>query len=536
MAASLRNIMNMEDEEADPYQQMGPGDARHHQHPQAHQHHHGMPVGYPPEGTMYGTSVASGSRRGSEYSVHSQGHEYAQHPGHPNVASSSRHGAEMMEYDYAQEAPYGQQDPYGGAHLRSAAVPGSPSEYPVKRTPITGRVSRAKKGIPVHTCEECHPPKTFTRAEHLRRHKLSHQPPELNCRVPGCNKSFHRKDLLDRHQQRHEHDEGTGRGETPSSQYGDYRGSSHADSRGRGSMHHQSSQGHGSSGRGGQWSASHDHASSISGSAGRMGHSGMHQHHSNYYLPPVQNTYDSMQPLFNTSPDMKTDKTSGWDPSSNSTGNSLSLRRYTASNPQAFRTAAMRLPISKSTGMLMTMMPVDVSNPVVQGYSCGSARSANRKRLHSSGHSATCLWPGIEEYLPLYLELYWEKVDALYPIVHKQLFERAKGEAREHPSALQCAMGAIATQFLSHRNHRAHGSHLHLYADRKLKETLRLDQKGGRLSKANILALTDEEWPLEVMQTVLLVEYYSMLQGSDKDVYVPSQLFEVLYDKVCISR
>jgi hypothetical protein len=30
---------------------------------------------------------------------------------------------------------------------------------PIKLTPITGRVSRAKKGIPVYTCDICKPPK-----------------------------------------------------------------------------------------------------------------------------------------------------------------------------------------------------------------------------------------------------------------------------------------------------------------------------------------------------------------------------------------
>ncbi len=39
---------------------------------------------------------------------------------------------------------------------------------PIKYTPVTGRISKAKKGVPVHTCKICRPAKTFTRAEHLR--------------------------------------------------------------------------------------------------------------------------------------------------------------------------------------------------------------------------------------------------------------------------------------------------------------------------------------------------------------------------------
>jgi hypothetical protein len=33
------------------------------------------------------------------------------------------------------------------------------ADMPVKYTPVTGRISRAKKGVPVHTCELCRPVK-----------------------------------------------------------------------------------------------------------------------------------------------------------------------------------------------------------------------------------------------------------------------------------------------------------------------------------------------------------------------------------------
>ncbi|QSZ31618.1 hypothetical protein DSL72_001185 [Monilinia vaccinii-corymbosi] len=68
---------------------------------------------------------------------------------------------------------------------------------PVKYTPVTGRISRAKKGIPVHTCDDCR--KTFTRAEHLRRHRLSHGKPAYPCTFEDCERTFHRPDLLTRH-------------------------------------------------------------------------------------------------------------------------------------------------------------------------------------------------------------------------------------------------------------------------------------------------------------------------------------------------
>lgn len=104
---------------------------------------------------------------------------------------------------------YGGQIPGSGGGVGGGSNPpnrpgGSPSDVPVKLTPITGRVSRAKKGVPVHVCDICRPPKTFTRAEHLRRHQLSHQTPQFPCHYPDCNRAFHRADLLQRHQARHE--------------------------------------------------------------------------------------------------------------------------------------------------------------------------------------------------------------------------------------------------------------------------------------------------------------------------------------------
>ncbi|GAW25678.1 putative C2H2 finger domain-containing protein [Rosellinia necatrix] len=92
----------------------------------------------------------------------------------------------------------------------SSRPPQGEGNIPVRLTPVTGRVSRAKKGVPVHICDICKPSKTFTRAEHLRRHQLSHKPAAFQCEYPGCGKAFHRQDLLTRHTQRHEQDDRSG--------------------------------------------------------------------------------------------------------------------------------------------------------------------------------------------------------------------------------------------------------------------------------------------------------------------------------------
>ncbi|KAK2019065.1 hypothetical protein LZ32DRAFT_519832 [Colletotrichum eremochloae] len=123
----------------------------------------------------------------------------------PNIRRRSNVSTDSMDqpnYGYSHGSASGGLDPSGPSmrpygHAQTGDVP-------VKLTPITGRVSRAKKGMKVHTCDICRPPKTFTRAEHLRRHQLSHETPQYACPVPGCDRAFHRKDLLERHQQRHE--------------------------------------------------------------------------------------------------------------------------------------------------------------------------------------------------------------------------------------------------------------------------------------------------------------------------------------------
>ncbi|KAF2133716.1 hypothetical protein P153DRAFT_380904 [Dothidotthia symphoricarpi CBS 119687] len=66
----------------------------------------------------------------------------------------------------------------------------------------TGRISKAKKGLKVHACE-CG--KSYTRAEHLRRHQKNHlQDGTLVCDFPDCERTFFRADLLQRHQERHD--------------------------------------------------------------------------------------------------------------------------------------------------------------------------------------------------------------------------------------------------------------------------------------------------------------------------------------------
>jgi hypothetical protein len=78
--------------------------------------------------------------------------------------SSAAREEEAMDFNSGYQIGMG----VGGSN--QASTSGSPRqssrgseqptlEVPVKYTPVTGRISRAKKGVPVHTCDICRPVK-----------------------------------------------------------------------------------------------------------------------------------------------------------------------------------------------------------------------------------------------------------------------------------------------------------------------------------------------------------------------------------------
>ena len=86
------------------------------------------------------------------------------------------------------------------AHMPRDTMLHSISPTTSARRTRTGRVSKAAKGMPVHHCD-CG--KTYTRAEHLRRHQQNHEPGAFSCDVLGCDRTFSREDLLIRHKAKH---------------------------------------------------------------------------------------------------------------------------------------------------------------------------------------------------------------------------------------------------------------------------------------------------------------------------------------------
>lgn len=85
-------------------------------------------------------------------------------PSSPGTSSGSRRRSNTSS-DSMDTSYYGHGHGYvpAGPSRSYAAADSTGGETPVKLTPITGRVSRAKKGVPVHICELCRPPK-------VRRH------------------------------------------------------------------------------------------------------------------------------------------------------------------------------------------------------------------------------------------------------------------------------------------------------------------------------------------------------------------------------
>ena len=106
-------------------------------------------------------------------------------PNPSNPSSQPRHqsslGSKYMDPRYSQERSISPSAGYSSSNsmgrgsierLREAAQLGE------RRTPVTGRISKAKKGLPVHECNLCSR-KPFSRAEHLRyalqgRTRISH--------------------------------------------------------------------------------------------------------------------------------------------------------------------------------------------------------------------------------------------------------------------------------------------------------------------------------------------------------------------------
>ncbi|KAJ6783340.1 hypothetical protein PWT90_04339 [Aphanocladium album] len=625
--ASLRNIMNNVDDDSQPRSSS------------SRQVPHSSPLpgsSYPASSdpTMHNQPSPSDYSRGaSPHSTYSHNSEssaprHLQHHLPPPGGRRESGSNEGMSYSYSHGQPYG-----AGHDMRQMVPSGAMGDASVKLTPITGRVSRAKKGIPVHTCEMCRPPKTFTRAEHLRRHQLSHQPPDLACGVPGCSKVFHRKDLLERHQQRHEQDERLAsedprhhRSSSPGRQSQAFGSSSpsrsmHMGSYGVPASSHSpmsSTRRHEAHGSGSWGSASRPfghtlppprisaspqqyyaqspqsrysagsppqsqgaaphgdaakHAVSVPESSGadhktpEAGHDFYMSDGDQSNSPDVQSsatgsTYstpsDSSNDRYKRARSSSTDfnsATAKFAPSSSDQGMMSAGRAATVNHnfgfaapsngfsmpkqnmgavfqvpgyedetmitgkPLLANSAIRPLPMpfgaGRSTDVLIAAPPTMFHDRMISPQlSVSPPGMGFIDQFATQGVQILALSQSVREAVPVYLEVYWNKVHPMYPIIHRHTFEKALEAMSESTDVLQCAMAAVATQFLGHEDHRINGSQLHFHAACKL----------------NVASGADH-WTTETMQAVLLSEYYMRFRGRDKDAFQTSALFKTLYEK-----
>ncbi|KAF2119235.1 fungal-specific transcription factor domain-containing protein [Lophiotrema nucula] len=144
----------------------------------------GLPLGsIHPEGNTSSTSTLRRKRRKDSQSSDDRV------GGTKSTSSRRRPGTK-------KEASFG---PQTGGESSTMQPSMSPEANAVHYT-RTGRISKAKKGLKVHNCD-CG--RSYTRAEHLRRHQKNHAQDALVCDFPECGKTFYRIDLLQRHQERH---------------------------------------------------------------------------------------------------------------------------------------------------------------------------------------------------------------------------------------------------------------------------------------------------------------------------------------------
>lgn len=148
----------------------------------------------------------------------------------------------------------------------------------------------------------------------------------------------------------------------------------------------------------------------------------------------------------------------------------------------------------------------------------------------------TSLKQTIRDLIPVYLDIYWEKVNVLYPIIHRPTFEGMNSKADSEPlDILHCTMAAVATQFLAHETHRINGNHLHAYVAQKLKMVYSSAIPDTRqMTDRDLQKFQLQDWSLNILQATLLFEYYSRFRGRDKDSYKTSQYFVAVYFKVFI--
>ncbi|CAG1959378.1 unnamed protein product, partial [Fusarium graminearum] len=532
--ASLKNIMNTEDEPIDPRSESRSTDL----------------TSKSPSVHSYVTSL--------NYQTHTPSHINPHDPSGSSKSSSvidlsspttadlnmnNRRRRSNMSID-SNDTHYAAQHASSSNTLMRPLTTAASGESRVRLTPITGKISKAKKGVLVHNCDQCP--------------KLSHSPPELYCPIPGCNKTFYRKDLLDRHVQRHDqdaldiveterpHDQGSSKTQVlspaettrpePITVFNDPQTLVSAKN---------------SSNVAGAWqpmtsvpniNRNYKTEPSSNGSVDYPDYA------LDPELPAVNNNFMSnygaprTMPILPTLPEGVTPELH-WQGSSGSTSafstppnNSRSTQFpvpvanepwmtpastyhstpndipstsmdhvtypapyvYHSTPPQVYtpafgmdlslpgypedtalstvgqtlnstvRSVSPSLAVAQSE-TLLAVPSLPTSGGTFDLASCSSGTSGGNGLLSTQDLMPLSLSSATSEAIPRYLEVYWNQVHPKEPIIHKHTYQDVPEEETEHIHVLQCAMAALATQFIPNADDRMKGAELHAYALHKSK-------------------------------------------------------------------
>lgn len=130
------------------------------------------------------------------------------------------------------------------------------------------------------------------------------------------------------------------------------------------------------------------------------------------------------------------------------------------------RSLSPQMALAQSSETLVALPSALPSDRMMGISSCGRQQS-DMLNMSIKDTMPVSLPRAARDAIPSYLEVYWERVDPLNPIIHKPTFEDSCGGNEEHSQVLQCAMAAVATQYLADKEHRIRGEQLHAYAQFK---------------------------------------------------------------------
>lgn len=150
--ASLKNIMNAEDDQVES---------------QSIQRPHGSPSRPSQLSNSSYATAAGQSTSSSAYASQLGSSSQSTKSLAPEALPTDSTGQGPFERRRSNNSTDSMESPYGFnlsssstmRPLTSRRSSGSSGEPHVKLTPITKRISKAKKGVPVHVCESCDPPK-----------------------------------------------------------------------------------------------------------------------------------------------------------------------------------------------------------------------------------------------------------------------------------------------------------------------------------------------------------------------------------------